>query len=49
MINKGAFEKLDGLKVTSEDWWQALGYIDDSGNNTMKQLMDPFPPKKKKK
>jgi len=36
MINKGAFEHLDGLQVTSEEWWERIGYIDDRGNNIMK-------------
>lgn len=48
MISKHGFEMLDKRDNDAESWWKAMHYIDSDGNNIIKNLMGPFPPKKKK-
>ena len=42
-VDKHAFEKLYNDKK-GHLWFNALGYLDKDGNNTVTQLMDPIPP-----
>ena len=46
-VDKHAFEKLYNNKKGNL-WFNALGYLDKDGKNTVTQLMDPIPPPTKK-
>ena len=39
MVNKHAFEAIEGYEKGSSDWWNALGY---NNGDCIKSLMDPF-------
>lgn len=41
MIDKKAMKDLDKMPKSSDKWWRSMQYLDDDGNNTLKQLMDP--------
>ena len=41
MIDKKAMKDLDKMPKSADQWWGAMQYLDDDGNNTLKQLMDP--------
>jgi hypothetical protein len=41
MIDKKAIEDVDKMPKKAQMWWRAMHYLDDNGNNTLRQLMDP--------
>jgi len=42
MISKYGFEMLDQRPNDAQSWWKAMQYVDDNGDNIIKNLMGPF-------